>query len=219
MINRMVVDIYRGDEVTSFADARAAGIVGVIHKATQGAGSVDEAYVQRRQPAVDAGMLWGAYHFGSNDDVVAQVKNFLGAAEPDENTLVALDYEPLVVKDRKTGEKIDKTMTLDQARDFMSRIAKQLGRKPILYSGHLIKDQLGNSIDPFFGSHRLWLAQYGPVPRVQKSWKKQWLWQYTDGEVGPDPKQVPGIPGDPKGRVDCDSYEGTEQQLKDEWAS
>jgi len=51
----------------------------------------------------------------------------------------------------------------------MTRVADKLGRKPVLYSGHLIKEKLGNKTDAFFGSHRLWLAQYGPDPVVQKS--------------------------------------------------
>jgi lysozyme len=213
MINLMVVDIFRGDKVTSFADAHAAGIRGIIHKATQGVNVTDDAYAGRRQPALDAQMLWGAYHFGTNDDVPTQIEKFLGAAKPDDKTLVALDYEPLVVK------KVDKTMTLEQAREFMEGIADRLGRKPVLYSGHLVKDQLGNKVDSFFGSHRLWLAQFGPTPKPQKSWGKQWLWQYTDGTAGPGPRTVPGIPGDAKGNLDCDSYDGTEDQLRNQWAS
>lgn len=152
-------------------------------------------------------MLWGAYHWGTGVNVAKQVDNFLTTAKPDDQTLVALDFE-------------DKRMTLSQAREFMTRVAEKLGRKPVFYSGHLIKDRLGNRVDDFWGAHRLWLAHYNANPTVQKSWKKYWLWQYTDGKLGPKPDEVvPGLPGDSSGHLDRDSYEGTRAQLKTEWAS
>jgi GH25 family lysozyme M1 (1,4-beta-N-acetylmuramidase) len=209
MINFKVVDIYHGDRVTSFKKAHDAGLVGVIHKATTGATGRDSQYSDRRKPALDAGLLWGAYHWGTAADVDKQVANFLKKAAPDENTLVALDYEP-------TGAN---TMSLAQARAFLTKIEKELGRKAIIYSGHLIKQKLGEKKDAFFGSHRLWLAQYADTFQVQKSWDKPWLWQYTDGKDGPDPKKIDGIPGDSKGRLDCDSYDGSDAKLAKEWAS
>ena len=208
MINLIVVDLYHGDEVASFAEAAQAGIRGIIHKASQGADVTDPRYAERRVAAREAGLLWGAYHFGTNADVEAQLGNFLRAAQPDAQTLLALDCEP---------NGID-TMTLDQARQVLVGIAGRLGRKPVLYSGSLIKEQLGDVDDAFFGSHRLWLAEYGPVPRTQRSWQRPWLWQYSGDGIGPDPKTVQGIPG-AGGFVDCNSYDGTPDQLRAEWAS
>jgi hypothetical protein len=49
--------------------------------------------------------------------------------------------------------------------------------------------------------------------------KDNWLWQYTDNTKGIKPNRVPGIPGDSKGNLDCNSYDGTRAQLNDEWAS
>jgi lysozyme len=205
----MVVDIYHGDSVESFVEARQAGLRAVIHKATTGATGRDRKYTERRNQAVDAGLLWGAYHWGTAVAVSKQLDNFLRKAQPDEHTLVALDFEPT------PGNQ----MTLDQARAFLEGIAERLGRKAVIYSGHLIKEQLGSRRDTFFGSHRLWLAQYDTHPVVQRSWAKYWLWQYTDGKPGtPDPKKVPGISGNGEGHLDCDRYDGTFQQLKAEWA-
>ena len=109
-------------------------------------------------------------------------------------------------------------MTLAQAREFMTLIAERLGRKPILYSGHLIKEGLGSRTDAFFGSHRLWLAHYNPNPTVQRSWAAYWIWQYTDKRSGLNPNEVPGIPGNSGGDLDCNSYPGTRAQLRAEWA-
>jgi len=142
-------------------------------------------------------------------NVSKQVDNFLKTAQSDDKTLVALDFE----------ETPGNQMTLDQAREFLRRIAEKLGRKPVLYSGHLIKEKLGNKKDPFFGAHRLWLAHYSPNPTVQKSWTRYWLWQYADRKTGLQPNQVPGIPGDSRGNLDCNSYDGTRTELETEWAS
>jgi hypothetical protein len=90
----------------------------------------------------------------------------------------------------------------------------------VIYGGSLLKEMLGSKKDPFFGGHRLWLAQYGNHPTVQASWERFWLWQYTDGSAdGPGPKTVPGIPGDSKDQLDCDHFLGSAAQLASDWAS
>jgi lysozyme len=208
-INLRVVDLFHLDEVTSFQQAADSGIWGIIHKATTGATGQDDEYANRRQAALDAGLLWGAYHWGTNADVDAQADNFLTIAQPDAATLVALDFE----------ETAGNQMTLDQAREFLMLVGEQLGRAPILYCGGLFKTEMGNTTDAFFGAHRLWLAQYGSNPTPQASWDSIWLWQYTDSTTGLQPNQVPGIPGDTSGNLDCNSYSFTKQQLIAEWAS
>lgn len=193
-----VIDISHHNGINSFAAIKAAGIVGVIHKATQGLHMVDQKYAPRRQAALDAGLLWGSYHFATGDDVDLQVKHFFDTAEPDENTLMALDHEP------NQGNELD----LDGAQAFLESARDQLGRKLVLYSGNLIKEQLGADDNEFFGSHRLWLAQYGPVPRPQASWDKAWLWQYSEH----------GTVSGATGAINLNSYAGTDEALKAEWA-
>src|ERR1700730_6348652 len=178
----VVVDIYHGDGVDSFARAKRAGLLGVIHKATTGATGRDDAYKRRRALAASASLLWGAYHWGTHANVADQVENFLSWADPDHSTLVALDYESTP----------DNQMTLDQAREFLTLLGRRLGRKPVIYGGGLLKTELGSRRDDFFGTHRLWLSQFGDHPVVQASWSNFWLWQYTDGEDGPDQKTVEG---------------------------
>jgi len=62
-INPFVVDLSHHNDVTDFSKVKAAGIVGVIHKSTEGTGFADKMYAVRRGHAIDAGLLWGAYHF------------------------------------------------------------------------------------------------------------------------------------------------------------
>lgn len=205
-----VIDLYHYDGVTSFQEARVAGVLGVIHKATTGASGRDDQYAVRRQAARDAGLLWGAYHWGTAAPAAAQVENFLKAAKPDEQTLVALDFE----------DTPGNQMTLAGAREFLELIQEKLGRKAVIYSANTIKNALGSRRDDFFGGHRLWLAQYGSTPSVQASWDSYWLWQFTEGKPS-DPRRrtVPGIPGNVNGELDCNYYPSTPEQLESEWAS
>jgi GH25 family lysozyme M1 (1,4-beta-N-acetylmuramidase) len=65
-----------------FPARRRRGNLGIIPKATTGATGKDSEYANRRRPVLDAGLLWGAYHWGTNADVSAQVDNFLSVADP-----------------------------------------------------------------------------------------------------------------------------------------
>lgn len=203
----MVVDLYHGDTVSSFKLAAAQGIRGVIHKASQGTTVTDPAYASRRLAAKTAGLLWGAYHFATDEDPKAQLTHFLSCAKPDKDTLLALDFEP----------NKNNTMSLNQAHDFLFALEASLGRKAVLYSGNLIKETLPG-IDSFFGSHRLWLAEYGPVAKLPASWQSYWLWQFTGDGIGPGPHTMPGIPGS-GGALDLNFYNGSPDQLAAEWAS
>jgi hypothetical protein len=112
----------------------------------------------------------------------------------------------------------DSSMGLEQARTFIGAVESGLNRpgQCVFYSGNRIKDLLGNKKDDFFGTRRLWLAQYGNNPVCQSSWSSYWIWQYTDGQSGPSPHTVDGCDS---GGVDCNHYDGAAQQLCDEWAS
>jgi lysozyme len=74
----VVVDLSHHNEAVDFAKMKANGIVGVIHKATQGLTYVDKTYASRRSKAVDCGLLWGAYHFGVGGDGSDQASFFQG---------------------------------------------------------------------------------------------------------------------------------------------
>src|SRR5882672_2787726 len=78
----VVIDLSHYNEVASFSDIRASGIVGVIHKATQGVVDRDPTYAWRRREALAAGLWWGAYHCGTNTDGAAQARFFLSVVNP-----------------------------------------------------------------------------------------------------------------------------------------
>lgn len=187
-----------------FVLAKNAGLVGVIHKATQGLGYADPMYAKRRKAATDAGLLWGAYHFNTGDPVSVQVQHFLDVAQPDARTMMVLDYE-----DNRVSN-----MSVAQARDFLMRLDDALGRRCVIYGGNRIKEQLPKS-DPFFGAHRLWLCQYGAHAVLPKSWSKFFLWQFTGDGIGPLPHTVPGFNSN---GLDINTYGGTAAELAAEWA-
>jgi lysozyme len=183
----------------------AESLVGVIQKATQGETFVDPTFKKNRQKALDAGLLFGAYHFGTGASGVSQAQHFLETVGDVKKTLLVLDFE-----DNHAGT----SMTLEEARAFVTHIKEQTGRFPGLYSGHTIKKALGTSIDPVLSQCWFWLAQYGPTPVVPPCWKKWTMWQYTDGALGPTPHEVPGI-----GRCDRDLFNGADKDLKAFWGT
>ena len=185
----LVIDIYYGDEVTDLAATKASGIIGVIHKASEGVAFADRRYAARRALASDQGLLWGAYHFlhgsATGTDPRLEADHFLSVAEPDDATLIALDWEDVPHHGAASAT---------SARTFLDRIADRLNRKAVIYSGNVAKEAI-EGVNEAFGSHRLWLCQYGPKWSTQASWTRPWLWQNNGDSYGPGPHRIPGIAG------------------------
>ena len=199
----VIVDTSHHNGNVNFNKAKDDGILGVIQKATQGQAGVDPTYKTNHTKAVNAGLLWGAYHFGTGSDGLKQAEHFLDVVGDDPKILLVLDLEP-----NPTGP----SMSLEEARAFVTHVNAKTGRFPGLYSGHYIKQLLGTHSDPILAQCWFWLAQYGPTPVVPPNWPTWTMWQYTDGALGPQPHQVSGI-----GRCDRDKFNGNETQLKKLW--
>jgi lysozyme len=202
-INPKVIDLYHGDAVSSFEDAYKAGIRGVIHKATEGATLSDRAYARRRVMALDAGMLWGAYHFLRPGDPAGQARRFLDEARPTEATLIAVDHE-------------DTRVPLAALVRFLDELEAAGIRKRVVYSGFLIKEQLPRADDyqrAVLAQCELWLAHYAAAPRWPALWKTPFLWQFTGGGEGPEPHSTPGI----HGAADLSAFDGGDDELAAQW--
>lgn len=200
-----VVDLSHHNTVASFQDAKLNGVVGVIHKATQGRSIVDAKYHARRERALTNGLLWGAYHFGVKGNVELQVKNFLETVRPVNTDLLVLDFEP----NGEVG-----TMTLAEAEQFVSLVNEKTGRFPGLYSGQaFLRNKLGTNTTTILKNCFLWIARYSSeLPIVPPAFPTFTFWQYTDGNAGDQPHQVPGI-----GRCDRDKFNGDFDGLKRLW--
>ena len=198
-----VVDISHHNGNVNLVKAKTDGILGVIQKATQGQSGKDPTFKTNRTKAIDAGVMFGAYHFATGSDGLKQAQHFLEVVDSFDNTLLVLDFEP-----NPTGP----DMSLEEARAFVLHVQEQTGRFPGLYSGHYIKQLLGSQKDEVLGQCWFWLAQYGPTAVVPANWPTWTMWQYTDGAFGPEPHKVAGI-----GRCDRDKFNGDEAQLKKLW--
>jgi lysozyme len=202
-----VIDLSHHNKISSVAKVVDAGILAVIHKATQGFSFKDPTFSGNRKRLQDAGLLFGAYHFGTAGDPVAQADFFLSAVG--ETSLLVLDFEA-----NPQGH----DMTLLEAEQFVRHIFDRTGRYPGLYSGHTLKEALAaagiaSPTQTELSKCWLWYARYGPPPLIPKVWDRLAMWQYTDGAAGDAPHQVPGI-----GRCDRDKFNGSESELRALWA-
>jgi lysozyme len=201
-----VIDLSHHNQNLDFQQIREeGGIVGAIHKATQGLRFQDPTYLTHRPSALSNGLLWGAYHFGTGSDGVEQAQAFLDFVSPDEQTLLVLDFE---------ANPHGPSMTLEEARAFVTHVQSITGRWPGLYSGYYIKTLLGTTQDPVLANCWFWLAQYGPTPIVPVNWRIWTMWQYTDGAAGPDSHDITGA-----GLCDRDQFAGDEAALRAFWGS
>lgn len=229
-----VIDMYHGNEANNmaFAAMKQAGLFAVIHKASQGPRYHDPKYTERRKAALDAGLLWGAYHFMISGNIDEQAESFLQASGVNDGNgplLLACDYEDYSTQSQAAA-------SLKECYRFMQIVDQNSpdGVQCVLYSGNRIRetlkphtgghqDQEMVGIESFFMSHRLWLAQYGPAVRVPWPWDQPvaktgdqstpmtppgvWLWQFTEkGRFTPL-----------RGLTDGNFYNGTFEQLQNDW--
>ena len=145
VVNLSHYDMMRPD----FAAMKREGIVGVIHEASYPPFTRDPKYLDRQMAAtLQAGLLWGAYHYANATDPVRQADHFLSAvssawaqansAARGPGVLLVLDFE-------KNGHYPGGTMRVDQAVAFVERIRERTGVYPGIYSGEYHLRQVLNS--------------------------------------------------------------------------
>ena len=202
----LVVDLSHYESVISWDKVRSARVAGVICKATEGPGLVDITFARRYKDAPAAGLLFGAYHFMRPGSVGQQVHHFLSNVPQDDKLLLALDHE-------------DPKVPLENVFEWVRQVHEQTKRRPILYSGFLIKEQLANvqheHAAEIAKNLRLWLAEYGPRPICPPGWDKPFLWQFTGDGQGESPHAIPGIVGG-KG-IDISAFDGSPAELEKAW--
>lgn len=219
-----IVDLHHSDGSYDLHEARKAGLVALIHKATQGKDWRDPRFPVALCHAAEARLLRGAYHFGSNSsDGAQQADWFLETVQPYlwEPFLLALDWEGN--PDREGGD-----MTLDGALAFVERVRLVTGRWPVLYSGlSFLRRQLARadqSAKALLAQCPLWLAAYGPDPmtlRAPGEWPSWSLQQYTNGSDGPRdqatyPRKTPGFA---RAAQDRSVFRGTPHELVVWWGT
>lgn len=178
--------------------AKASGIVACIHKLTEGTTFRDSKVDARYALARDAGLAWGLYHFMRVGEVQKQAQFFVNTAIQ----LGVMDDDTCLVADHE-----DAAVSAQDLKKWLDIVEDMTGRSPVVYSGHVLKDQLkGKGYKPV---RRLWLAQYTTgTPSLPEGVSKYWLWQYTDQG------QCPGI----NAPVDLNHFDGDAAEFLAGWS-
>lgn len=195
------IDISHWQDFPDFSEVAAAGVKGMIHKATEDVNYRDPNRATNCSNAIANGIAISTYHWLSPDsDAADQMKFYLDTIQPVNGERVVIDYE-------EDGCTLDDLKTAVEA---LMDINRSLGIT--VYSGHLLKEQLGNQHDSFLAENTdFWLAQYtsGQPSWPDETYPEWTLWQYS--ETG----HVAGIDG---GYVDLNNFQGNDQEFL-EWIS
>lgn len=198
-----IVDMSHHNVVKDFAAIKNAGVLGMIHKATEGATYVDPKYSARKIGCAEVGLPFASYHFFRPGDPVEQMLHFTKTVAPVRHRLV-LDYE-------------DERCMLANLCTAISWLRKNFPDCPVtVYGGHVIKDQMNNKQwydHSVLQQTDFWIAHYtvNAAPVWPNSvWPAWALWQYSDGRVGDTPHLNAGVVGD----VDCNMFNGERSEIE-----
>lgn len=187
-----IIDLSHYQPHVDLLTARGDGILGVIHKATEGTTWKDGLYRARKANAATLGLSFAPYHFLKPGNIPQQAAHFLQFADPPKGGRVFIDYEDGALKLADLRAMIAAVHALDDT--------LEIG----IYAGALLKQQVASG-DSDLGSYPLWLAQYTTgTPTWPKSvWPVWSLWQFTDAA------DVAGV-----GKCDGNVFNGSDAQLK-----
>lgn len=169
------IDISHWQGFPDFEEVAQTGVVACILKATEGTSYIDPNRVTNFLNASAAGIACSTYHWIKPGNAEAQMQFYLDTLNPVQGERLVIDYE-------------EPGCTLDDLHEAVSTLLDDpRNLKVTIYSGHLLKDQLGDSCDDLLHDHTdLWLAQYtsGEPSWPQGTYDNWTLWQYSDtGEV------------------------------------
>lgn len=198
VVNMSHYDLVRVD----FVAMKNEGVVGVIHEATFPRYERDWRYRERQIAALQAGLLWGAYHFADASNPVRQADFFLNmvaSSHPSVNPLPSGEKTRpgvLLVLDFEKNHYRGGTMSVAQAVTFVQRIKERTGKYPGLYgSEYRLRQMIGRDATAaqraVLGNCWLWVANYGAEPGGISPWGRWDLWQYTgDGKCRLRPRSA-----------------------------
>ena len=139
----------------------------IFLKCTEGTTFIDNKYKSYKKQANSKGITTGAYHFFSyRTPGKIQAQHFIKYSNHKRGDIVpVLDVE--YTKNRSSNAKIRK-----EVKEFSKEIKKQLGVKPIIYTGYSFYK---NILEGYFEDHHFWICDMSREPRCNYT-----FWQYTD---------------------------------------
>jgi lysozyme len=196
------IDVSHHQGVIDWEAVRASGVLGAIHKATEGSTYIDPMRAENCAAAMQAGLAISTYFWLKPGDGKEQAEFYLSVIQPVQGERVVIDYE-------------EDGCSLTTLRDAVQALLDyDADLRITVYSGHLLKETLGDDQDEFLAANTdLWLAQY-TSNEASISWPsstyEQWsLWQYSESG------QIDGIDD---AYVDLDNYNGDAAAFLD-WIS
>jgi lysozyme len=185
-----IVDIsHHQPDPVNFEQLKSGGLVGVIFKATEGTSYVDDKWRAREAAAHAAGLKTATYHF-FHGNAEKEMAHYLNEVQPALGERVVIDHED---SDASLAELMAAVQYLMDARPDL---------QITIYSGHLIKEQLGSAKNDFLAANTsLWLAQYtsGNPSWPKGTWPNWSLWQFTESGT------IQGVTG----AVDLNTFNGS----------
>jgi lysozyme len=227
VVNMSHYDLVRAD----FVGMKSEGVVGIIHEATFPRLQRDWRYFERQSAAVQAGLLWGAYHYGDGTNPIQQADHFISVVASSHppvpsgtdsegrrsGVLLVLDFE-------KNNHYPGGTMSVGQAVAFVERIKERTGKYPGLYcSEYRLRQMLyGRGVTAaqrgVLSNCWLWIANYHAQPRSTAPWPGWDLWQYTgDGKCGLRPRSLYPTTVANLRRAERNIFRGNNVSLQEFW--
>lgn len=189
------IDISHWQDFPDFEEVAAAGVIAMIHKCTEGTSYIDPNRTRNCNNAMAAGIAVATYHWIKPGNPTGQMKFYLDVLDPADGERVVIDYE-------EDGCQLDE---LVEAVKYLKADPRNL--QVTVYSGHLLKEQLGNTRNEYLAENTdLWLAQYtsGEPSWSDETYSYWTLWQYSESG------QIDGIYG---GEVDLNRFNGSDENL------
>ena len=157
---------------------RAAGVLGVIIKATEGTSYKDPGYKQNRDGALKAGLKVASYHFLKHGSISDQMDHYLTTVAPKQGERLVIDYE-------------DVTLGYADLRDAVGYLMSFAPLCEIaVYGSAKLTDDVraaGDKAETDLSGTSAWMARYSSKePEVAtNAWPTWSAWQYSqEGDVG-----------------------------------
>jgi len=193
------IDISHYQGYPDFAKVAAAGVLALIHKATEGTGYSDPNRGTNCKNALDHGLAVCTYHFLKHGNADAQMDYYCSVVQPQRGERMVIDYEDSACTIGDLHEAVQQLLDISKQQDLDLQIT--------VYSGNLLKEQLGSSHDDFLAKNTdLWLAQYtsGTPSWPSGTYEIYSLWQYSESG---------SIPGIDDAAVDLNRFNGSDENL------
>lgn len=148
-----------------------------ITKATEGTSYINPDFSYNWANIKIANLVRGAYHFAQPDlnSAISEANFFL-------KVIGSLEVADFVALDLEAGS----GNLLDWALTWLGEIERQVGFKPLLYSGTWFLQPHGCLGSDALDQYGLWLSGYqANMPPVPNNWTTMAMWQYTSQAICP----------------------------------